>query len=83
MKEKGVVRSIDKLGRLVIPIELRREAGLLQGEPTEIIPKDGYLIVRKYHEACIICGKSQKKNMMVVNDKKICDTCSSKIKEYT
>lgn len=82
MKEKGVVRYIDKLGRLVIPIELRREAGLFQGEPTEIIPKDGYLIVKKYEEACIICGKSQKEHMIIINDKKVCDSCSEKIKKY-
>ena len=48
MKNKvdvGIVRSIDAIGRLVIPIELRRELGLNTGEPVHMYVEDGKVIV--------------------------------------
>lgn len=81
-KNKGVVRNIDPLGRLVIPKEIRKELGLSQNEPVEMTVHGNQVIVKKYQENCIICGKTQKGKMFVVNDKKICDKCKEFINKY-
>lgn len=81
-KNKGVVRNIDPLGRLVIPKEIRKELGLSQNEPVEMTVHGNQVIVKKYQENCIICGKTQKNKMFVVNDKKICDKCKEFICKY-
>jgi len=82
--KKGLVRCIDPLGRLVIPKEVRKELGLLQGEPVEIITEKDCVIVRKYQAVCICCGQPIKKGEepFIIHDKKICPTCANKIKEY-
>lgn len=80
-KNKGVVRRIDPLGRLVIPKEVRKELGLLENEPVEMTVQGEQVIIRKYQENCIICGKTQKDRMMIVHDKKICDKCRAYIIE--
>lgn len=84
MKEKGVVRSIDKLGRLVIPKEVRKELGLNTNEPVEMIPGKDCVILKKYQAVCILCGQNiqDENEALVINDKKICAKCREKIKDY-
>lgn len=49
MKATGVVRRIDDLGRIVIPIEIRRSMKIRDGDPLEIfVDKDGEVILKKY-----------------------------------
>ena len=49
MKATGIVRRIDDLGRIVIPIEIRRQMKIRDGDPLEIfVEKDGEVILKKY-----------------------------------
>ncbi|MDI6872118.1 MAG: AbrB/MazE/SpoVT family DNA-binding domain-containing protein [Bacillota bacterium] len=58
MKATGIVRKVDELGRVVIPIELRRTLGINEGDPLEIFTDDdGQIILRKYAPGCIFCGR--------------------------
>lgn len=75
-KDTGVIRCIDNAGRLVIPIELRRELGLLTGEPVHMFVEDGRVVVEKYRKTCFICGKPSK-TYSVLFDKKVCDSCKA------
>lgn len=81
--QKGIVREIDALGRLVIPKELRDELGLLKGEPVEMIGTDGAVLIKKYSETCLICGKksSNGEKMEIINGKRLCNDCIKKIKD--
>lgn len=74
---KGVVRKIDPLGRLVIPKEIRDRIGFSTGDPVQISVKDKKVIIEKYSEACIICGKE--KDLFKINGKNICLSCAEKI----
>lgn len=73
-KDTGVIRCTDNIGRLVIPIELRREMGLLPGEPVHMFVQDGKVIVEKYAKTCFICGKSAG-SYTVVCKKRVCEAC--------
>jgi transcriptional pleiotropic regulator of transition state genes len=78
--DTGVIRSVDSIGRLVIPIELRRELGINTGEPVHMYVEDGRVIVEKYKKKCFICGKSGT-SYTIVHDKRICEACKMKIDE--
>lgn len=82
--QKGVVRCIDPLGRLVIPKEVRKELGFQQGEPVEMITEKDCVIIRKYKAVCILCGKpiKEEKEALIVHDKKICIDCQELINKY-
>lgn len=58
MKSLGIVRKIDELGRLVLPIETRRALGLSAGEGVEIFVDGDRVILQKYEPSCIFCGSS-------------------------
>lgn len=77
-KDTGVIRSVDAIGRLVIPIELRREMGLNTGEPVHMYVEDGKVIVEKYKKTCFICGKHAT-SYTTVCDKRICNNCKNAI----
>jgi transcriptional pleiotropic regulator of transition state genes len=56
MKSIGIVRKIDQLGRLVLPIELRNSMELPEGAPMEIYTDNNTIIIKKYQPGCVFCN---------------------------
>lgn len=73
MKSTGVVRRLDELGRIVIPIELRRTLDLADRDCLEIFTEGEQIILKKYQPACIFCGEA--KELSEYKGKKICQSC--------
>lgn len=78
MKATGIVRKIDELGRIVLPMELRRTLGIHKEDPVEIFVDDNNIILRKYEPACIFCGSAV--DVAVIRGKNICRKCLDEIK---
>lgn len=60
MKSTGIVRKVDELGRIVLPIELRRTLGIEEKDRIEIFVDGESIILRKYQPACIFCDNAGK-----------------------
>jgi len=73
LKSTGVVRKLDDLGRLVLPIELRRNLGIEEKDGLEIYVDDEKIILRKYQPACVFCGNAE--GVMNYKGKNICEDC--------
>jgi AbrB family transcriptional regulator, transcriptional pleiotropic regulator of transition state genes len=58
MKSTGIVRKVDELGRVVIPIELRRTLGIEEKDALEIFVDGDRIILKKYEPACIFTGNA-------------------------
>jgi len=56
MKESGIVRKVDPLGRIVIPKEIRDVMSINEGDPIEIVKDNNGILLRKYKKGCIFCG---------------------------
>ena len=78
MKATGIVRKVDELGRIVIPIELRRNLNIENGDPVEIFVDSDSIVLKKHEPACIFCGSMD--NVEVVGGKNICEKCIEEIK---
>ncbi len=73
MKATGIVRKVDELGRVVIPMELRRTMQIGEGEPIEIFVDGDKIVLRKYAPGCTLCGSlTELKNL---SGKLICTSC--------
>lgn len=79
MKSLGIVRKLDPLGRIVIPIELRRTLNIEEKDGMEIFVDGANIILRKYEPACVFCG--QAKDMTVHKGKNICKPCRSELRK--
>lgn len=79
MKSTGIVRKVDELGRVVIPIEIRNKFDIKEKDPIEIYVEGSNIILKKYEPNCVFCGNS--KNLVEYNGKLICNKCSKKIGE--
>ena len=53
MKTVGIIRDIDKLGRFVIPVELRNKMGIENGDSIELFAEQGRIVLKKYEKSCI------------------------------
>lgn len=73
MKSTGIVRKVDELGRVVIPIELRRTLGIGIKDALEIFVEGDTIIFSKYEPACIFCGEA--KGIRNLKGKNICPNC--------
>ncbi len=75
MKSTGIVRKVDELGRVVIPIELRRTLHIEEKDALEIYVDNERIILRKYEPACscVFCGNADE--VTVFKNKNICKEC--------
>lgn len=79
MKATGIVRKIDELGRIVLPIELRRTLSLDIKDPLEIfVDDDSTIVLKKYEPACIFCGDAR--NVISYKGRNVCSNCINDIK---
>ena len=79
MKSTGVVRKVDELGRVVLPISIRQTMDINEKDPLEIFIDENRIILQKYHPACEFCNNVD--NIIYFGDKRICRSCIDKIKE--
>ncbi len=77
MQSTGIVRKIDELGRIVIPIELRRSMDIVPTDPLEILVGNESIILRKYVPTCIFCGNSE--NVFIFNNQCVCRQCQKEL----
>jgi transcriptional pleiotropic regulator of transition state genes len=78
MKSTGVVRRVDELGRIVIPIELRRTLDIAEKDALEIYVDGEQIILKKYQPACIFCGDAR--DVSNYRGKNICKKCMTELK---
>lgn len=78
MKSTGIVRKVDELGRIVLPIELRRTLDIAVKDALEIYVDDGTIILKKYEPSCIFCGNS--KDVISFKGKNVCPRCMEELK---
>jgi transcriptional pleiotropic regulator of transition state genes len=78
MKETGILRPIDELGRIVIPKTLRKKMGLTDGVMVEIFVEGERIILTKATSACAICGRDEE--LVEFCGANICRSCIEKIK---
>ena len=79
MKSTGIVRKVDELGRVVLPIELRRTLNIDVKDSLEVYVDSNQIILKKYEPACIFCGSAD--GIKVYKDRNICSKCLQEIKE--
>ena len=81
MKSTGIVRKIDDLGRIVLPIELRRTLNIAERDSIEIYVDEDQIILKKYQPTCVFCGNSE--NLSDFKDKIVCESCIKELKKIS
>ncbi len=79
MKSTGIIRRVDELGRVVIPIELRNKLNISVKAPLEIYVDGSSIVLKKFEPNCIFCSSS--KNLVNYKDKLICNKCLNELSD--
>lgn len=77
MKSTGIVRKLDDLGRIVIPMELRRVFGITPDDDVEIFVEDDNIILHKVEPRCVFCGSED--DLAEFKGKQICGPCHQEL----
>ena len=73
MKSTGIVRKVDELGRIVLPIELRRTLDIAEKDSLEIYTDGTSIVLKKYQPSCVFCDEF--KDIRVFRGKNVCTKC--------
>jgi len=73
VKTTGIVRPVDGLGRIVLPIEIRRNLDIQERDLVEIFLEGERIILRKRESACIFCGGAR--GLTEYKGKNVCREC--------
>lgn len=80
MKSTGIIRKVDELGRIVLPIELRRTLDIAERDEIEIYMENDRIILQKFEPACLFCGSSR--GLITYRRKNVCQECIKKMADY-
>ena len=81
LKSTGIVRKVDELGRIVLPIELRRTLNINEKDSLEIYVEGNQVILKKYEPSCIFCGDAS--NVTTFGGKNICQSCLKELASFS
>jgi transcriptional pleiotropic regulator of transition state genes len=73
----GIIRHIDDLGRIVIPIEIRKRFSLAEKDPLEISVKDDVILLSKPQTVCVFCGR--RSSLQEHRGRAVCRTCVTEL----
>lgn len=77
MKSTGIVRKVDELGRIVLPIEMRRTLDIAEKDSLEIYVEGDSIILKKYQAACVFCDST--KDLISFGGRNVCRDCIGKL----
>lgn len=80
MKATGIIRKVDELGRIVLPIETRRSLDIVERDEIEIFVEEDRIILQKFEHSCVFCGSSD--SLITYQNKNICTECAQNIGQY-
>ena len=80
MKSTGIIRKVDELGRIVLPIELRRTLDIEERDELEIFMENDRIILQKFEPACIFCSCAR--GLISYRGKNVCQSCIQKMAKF-
>lgn len=73
MKDTGIIRRFDDLGRIGVPKEIRDNFGLIEKTPMQFYVEGNKIIMEKCEDTCLFCNS--KENLQNINERLICEKC--------
>ena len=77
MKSTGIIRKVDELGRIVLPIELRRTLDIAERDELEIYMENDRIVLQKFEPSCVFCASSY--GLVSYNGKNVCHECAQNL----
>ncbi len=77
LRSTGIVRKLDELGRIVLPVELRKRMELSARDSIEIFVEDDKIVLKKYMPCCVFCGNAE--NVSYFKNKLVCSECRKEL----
>lgn len=79
MKNKGIIKAIDQLGRIVIPGEMRAALDISLGDKLELAMEKDKIVIKKHTDSCVFCGSESE--LFLFKDRIVCKKCAKEISE--
>lgn len=77
MKSTGIVRKVDELGRIVLPMELRRTFELKPRDSIEIFTNGDMIVLKKFQHTCVFCNSAE--DVVEYKGKTVCSDCMAEL----
>lgn len=81
MSPTGIARKVDDLGRIVLPVEMRRLFGIRPGDEMEITVDGGGIQLRKVEVRCVFCDGDD--GLRPYREKQVCSDCTAALTDMS
>jgi len=78
MNSSGMARKVDDLGRIVLPVEMRRRLGIRAGDALDIAVGDSTIVLRKIESRCVFCDSSTAP-LRSYRSRAVCGSCAGEV----
>ena len=75
----GVIRRVDELGRIVIPVEIRKRFGIADRDALEISVQGDSIVLSRPHDECVFCGAEH--GLSKHRGRRICPDCLAELRD--
>jgi transcriptional pleiotropic regulator of transition state genes len=75
----GIARRVDELGRIVVPVEMRRALGIAKNDEVDISLSDDTIVMRKVESRCTFCGGTDALRMF--RGRQVCSSCVAELSD--
>lgn len=79
MSDSGIARKVDKLGRVVLPVEIRRSLGIEVGDLIDVSVDGQRVVMRKVASGCTFCDSPEQ--LREFADRLVCEQCVTRLSE--
>ena len=79
MVSTGMARKVDDLGRIDLPVEMRRMIGIRPGDELSISVDGASILLRKIEARCVFCGEAGAAGLRPYRGKQVCSTCAKEL----
>ncbi len=79
MKSTGIVRKVDELGRIVLPVEIRRRLDIGERDELEVYLDDDKVVLKKYEPSCVFCASTC--SLVNYHGRNVCMECIHRLNE--
>lgn len=76
-----ITRTVDALGRIVLPVEFRMTLNIRDGSKMDMAVENGTIVLKpsSFEHTCSICGKEAREELLPLYDARICSECAAQI----
>ncbi|WP_092277233.1 AbrB/MazE/SpoVT family DNA-binding domain-containing protein [Brevibacillus centrosporus] len=73
----GLIRQVDSMGRVLLPVEIRRHFNIIEGDKICIAIREDAIVIKTQSKSCVFCNNRE--NLVMIKTRYVCNSCKQEV----